>query len=374
MTRRSKDNSWQSSRWGFSSFSSGPKSPPPTDGIKVGKVGKTWWGERWLAALREVLQGDDGRLSRGGTYARAGRVSALTIAHGQVTAKVTGSRPTPYKITIVFSQLSAASWNNVIAELAKRAEYAAELLSGAMPKEIDTAFRAAGASLFPATRADLKADCSCPDWGDPCKHVAAVHHVLGDAFEKDPFLVFELRGRTRDQVLAALRTARGASPATAALSKTRTASRTKKSATPEPTPDTPARKSRARTRPRSPEATPLHPEVTEVAEVPWVPWVPWLKVSPDDYERARAPLPALHFSFDAPTTHGALLRQLGQPTTWTSDTALTEAVSPIVRRAAEYARRLALFDTAPGAEDAPTTTPPPPAPASTRARKAPSRR
>ena len=346
MRGRSKSYDWQSGGRSYDSFSSGPKPPPPTDGIKIGKVGKTWWGERWLAALREVLRGDDGRLARGGTYARAGRVSALKIANGKVTAKVTGSRPTPYQIEVVFSQLSAESWNKVIAELAKRAEYAAELLSGAMPKEIDTAFRAAGTSLFPATRADLRASCSCPDWGDPCKHVAAVHHVLGDAFEKDPFLVFELRGRTRDQVLALLRTARGAAPVAEEISKIKTSSRTKKTASLEPTPDLPATRSRSKSKARSPDSSQRHPEANEVSAVAGVSSVPWLKVSPDDYERPRAPLPALHFSFDAPTNHGALLRQLGQPTTWTSDTALTDAVSSVVLRAAEYARRLALVDTA----------------------------
>jgi uncharacterized Zn finger protein len=361
--RRGRSSTYD--RGGYGGFSSGPKPPPPTDGIKVGKVGKTWWGERWMAALREVLRGDDGRLSRGGTYARAGRVSALVVANSKVTAKVTGSRPTPYTIEVTFTQLSADAWNKVIAELAKRAEYTAELLSGAMPKEIDTAFRAAGTNLFPATRADLKAGCSCPDWGDPCKHVAAVHHVLGEAFEKDPFLIFELRGKTRDQVLSALRTARGtASPSPQPdVSKTKTpATRTSKAA-PELAPTEAAKKTRSKTKAADP--TPPQSEVAAVV---------WTKVSADDYDRVRAPLPALHFNFDAPTTHGALLRQLGLPTTWTEDTALADIASPIVSRAAEYARRLALIDAAPEPEAEPPTTPLAPEPPPPRLRKAPARR
>jgi uncharacterized Zn finger protein len=82
-----------------------------------------------------------------------------------------------------------------------------------MPQAIDEVFVAAGVSLFPKQRADLRTSCSCPDWGDPCKHVAATHYVLGDALDRDPFLLFELRGRTKDQVLDALRAARGGADA-----------------------------------------------------------------------------------------------------------------------------------------------------------------
>ena len=84
-----------------------------------------------------------------------------------------------------------------------------ELLAGQMPQAIDEVFVEAGVSLFPKQRADLKTRCSCPDWGDPCKHVAATHYVLGEAFDRDPFLLFELRGRTKHEVLSALRSARG---------------------------------------------------------------------------------------------------------------------------------------------------------------------
>src|SRR3954449_12120196 len=96
--------------------------------------------------------------------------------------------------------------------MAKKAEFSALLLNNEMPRQIDEAFLAAGASLFPKTRAELKTSCDCPDHGDPCKHIAAVHYVLGDALDRDPFLLFELRGRGRDLVLDALRVARGGDP------------------------------------------------------------------------------------------------------------------------------------------------------------------
>ena len=74
----------------------------------------------------------------------------------------------------------------------------------------EEAFRAAGLSLFPRTGWDLRTNCSCPDWSNPCKHIAAVYYLLGEEFDRDPFLLFKLRGRTREQVIAALRTRRAA--------------------------------------------------------------------------------------------------------------------------------------------------------------------
>ncbi|MET0384785.1 MAG: SWIM zinc finger family protein, partial [Polyangiales bacterium] len=194
-------------------FERGPKKPPPEHGIKMKKAGTTWWGQRWIDALVQVLGGDGGRLSRGRTYARAGRTHDLTVAGGEVTAKVTGSRATPYAVTITLPLLDDTSWQAAIAGMVAQAQFAAALLGGEMPQDIDAVFQAAGSSLFPRERRDLKTSCSCPDWGDPCKHVAATHYVLGEALDRDPFLLFELRGRTKQQVLEALRAARSGSAA-----------------------------------------------------------------------------------------------------------------------------------------------------------------
>jgi uncharacterized Zn finger protein len=131
------------------------------------KAGTTWWGQQWIAALVGVLAGDEGRLSRGRTYARAGRTHDLTVDGGKVRAKVTGSRPRPYEIQIELRRLDDAAWTRAIAGLAAKAEFAATLLGGAMPERIDDVFRAAGAGLFPASRAELSTSCSCPDWATP---------------------------------------------------------------------------------------------------------------------------------------------------------------------------------------------------------------
>lgn len=296
------------SRWSrFGWYESTPKKPPPERGIRMKKAGTTWWGQRWIEALENVLRGDSARLARGRTYARAGRTHDLVVKGGKVTAKVTGSRATPYKITIELTELSAPAWKKAIDGLAKKAQFSAELLAGQMPQAIDEVFVEAGVSLFPKQRADLKTSCSCPDWGDPCKHVAATHYVLGEALDHDPFLLFELRGRNKDQVLDALRAARGGVGETA----------TKK-----------AGKSKA-----SPADATID-----------VPTVKLGKLKAAEYDKPREPLPTLHFSFDEPVTHGAVLRQLGAPTTWEGDASPADVLAPLVRAAAETARRIAMAE------------------------------
>jgi uncharacterized Zn finger protein len=285
-------------------FPSSPKKPPPEHGIKVKKPGSTWWGQRWIAALEQVLRGDSGRLGRGRTYARAGRTHDLIVQSGTVTAKVTGSRAEPYQIEIALTQLSAATWERAIAGMAKQAQFAAELLAGHMPQAIDEVFRKAGTSLFPAQRSDLKTKCSCPDWGDPCKHVAAAHYVLGDALDRDPFLLFELRGRSKPQVLDALRAAR------------------------------------LGTTPEQISAQHAQPEL-EIAKVTLG------EIAGGDYDRPRAALPNLQFAFDAPVTHGATLRQLGAPPAWGAIGSPADLLAPLVHAAAQRAREMALAEPEP---------------------------
>lgn len=310
------------SRWSrFGWYESAPKKPPPERGIRMKKAGTTWWGQRWIEALENVLRGDSARLARGRTYARAGRTHDLVVKGGKVTAKVTGSRATPYKITIELTELSAPAWKKAIDGLAKKAQFSAELLAGQMPQAIDEVFVEAGVSLFPKQRADLETSCSCPDWGDPCKHVAATHYVLGEALDRDPFLLFELRGRTKDQVLDALRAARGGIGEAPAKK---------------------AGKSKA-----SPEAATID-----------VPTVKLGKLKVAEYDKPREPLPTLHFSFDEPVTHGAVLRQLGAPTAWEGDASPADILAPLVRAAAETARRIAMAEPSDASESAELSEPP----------------
>ncbi len=177
------------------------------DGIKArsqrGSFAKSWWAEQWIAALERLV--DSGRLTRGRRYARKGQVLSIEETQGGIAARVQGSQRKPYQISIQIAPLSDIQWDKVIDALAEQALFTAQLLAGEMPQEIEQAFSAAGVSLFPSKHGDLKTDCSCPDYANPCKHVAATHYILGERFDEDPFLLFRLRGRTQEQILQALR-------------------------------------------------------------------------------------------------------------------------------------------------------------------------
>jgi uncharacterized Zn finger protein len=293
-------------RWIRDWYRSPEKKAPPKHGIKVKKSGLTWWGQRWIEALERISSGYSSRLARGRTYARAGRTHDLIVKTGAMTARVTGSSATPYKVRIALARLPDPVWDKAVAAMAGKAQFTAELLAGQMPREIDTAFEEAGASLFPSKGSDLRTDCSCPDWANPCKHVAATHYVLGEAFDRDPFLLFELRGRTKDQILGALRAARAGHD---------------------------ARKGRARTRNGRKETTGEE-----------VPAVPLGRVSAADYDKPRDALPTLHLSFEKPPVSGAVLRQLGTPVGWTHHASPAEMLGLMIRLAAARVRELAMAE------------------------------
>lgn len=164
---------------------------------KRGSFGETWWAKRWLAVLESFDIG--ARLGRGRSYARSGQVLAVDITKGAIKAKVQGSFPKPYDITIKVKTLAASDWQKLARALSTQAIFAAKLLAGEMPQEIEQAFTDAGLSLFPEKLRDLETNCSCPDWSNPCKHIAAVYYLLGEEFDRDPFLIFKLRGSTREE-------------------------------------------------------------------------------------------------------------------------------------------------------------------------------
>ena len=166
---------------------------------KRGAFGQSWWAKRWIAVLESFNIG--ARLSRGRSYARRGQVTDIQVGEGTIEAEVQGSRATPYSVTITVKTLSKADWKKLADALGKQALFTAKLLAGEMPENIEDAFQAAGLSLFPGKSRDLQTDCSCPDWSNPCKHIAAVYYLLGEEFDRDPFLIFRLRGLTREALV-----------------------------------------------------------------------------------------------------------------------------------------------------------------------------
>jgi uncharacterized Zn finger protein len=191
-----------------------PSRPLAADGgikarSKRGAIGEQWWSRRFIDVLESF--GMTGRLQRGRRYARSGQVLELEISSGYVTARVQGSRPAPYKVRIQVLPLTTGQWQRVEQVLAGQALFRAKLLAGEMPAEIEEVFADCGTPLFPRSMHDLDLRCSCPDWGVPCKHLAAVCYVLAERFDDDPFRMLAWRGRGRDALLASLR-ARGSEP------------------------------------------------------------------------------------------------------------------------------------------------------------------
>ena len=170
---------------------------------KRGAIGEQWWSKRFLAVLESY--GMSGRLQRGRSYARKGQVLEFTLATGTVTARVQGSRPAPYRVSLAVKPLTAAQWQSVESLLASQALFRARLLAGEMPAEIESVFDSCGTPLFPSSARDLAMDCNCPDWEVPCKHLAAVCYVLAEAFDADPFAMLAWRGKGREELLTALR-------------------------------------------------------------------------------------------------------------------------------------------------------------------------
>jgi uncharacterized Zn finger protein len=192
-------------RWGYWAQYERRAPVATEDGIKARTrdFGKAWWSRHWIDALKTF--GWDNRLSRGRGYARSGQVLDYTVYAGEVRASVQGSRRQPYDVRIRLRALDDRQWERVFDALAEQSEYAARLLAGEMPEDVDTVFERADAALLPRKSSDLQTECSCPDWANPCKHVAAVHYILAEALDADPFMLFALRGRERSAVLDALR-------------------------------------------------------------------------------------------------------------------------------------------------------------------------
>ncbi len=182
------------------------------DGIKAksrrGAIGEEWWSQKWVSILESISLSN--RLQRGRNYARRGQVMDFKLRSGKVEAKVQGSVSRPYSIEIIIKPFNSEGWNRIIKKLSKEAFFAAKLLAGEVPRDIEDIFDAVGLSLFPQSSKDIETYCSCPDTANPCKHIAAVHYILAEEFDVNPFMLFKLRGMTKKEIILALRKERTA--------------------------------------------------------------------------------------------------------------------------------------------------------------------
>ncbi|MGD1900985.1 MAG: SWIM zinc finger family protein [Geitlerinemataceae cyanobacterium] len=182
----------------------------PTEGSDTDRE---WWVQQWLDLLDKYRFKK--RLERGRNYARQGNVLSIEFRAQKVVARVQGTEKQPYKISLGLETFSDEDWNFVFDTLSERTLFSAKLLSGVMPTNIEDIFAANGLRLFPFSLPEIESRCSCPDKANPCKHIIAVYHLLGERFADDPFLLFQLRGRSKHETIAALRARQGAASADA---------------------------------------------------------------------------------------------------------------------------------------------------------------
>lgn len=183
------------------------------------KQGKTWWGRRFLEGLETFTE--SGRLARGRQYAATQRIAEWGIRGSRVEAKVKGQaspyygvyEEPVYRTLVEFTPIPDAAWTEAIGQIGGKAGFVCRLLFNEMPDEIERPLAGLGLSLLPQGRKDVAAACSCPDAEKPCKHVAALYHLLATKLDHDPFLLFELRGLSRADLALRLK----ATPLGAAL-------------------------------------------------------------------------------------------------------------------------------------------------------------
>jgi uncharacterized Zn finger protein len=154
--------SWRRREYGYYRYFPVSRPRKTKAGIKAqskrGAFGQSWWARRWIAVLESFNIGQ--RLSRGRSYARSGQVLSIDIKKGTVTADVQGSRPKPYSITMKVKAITGANWKKLAKNLSRQALFAAKLLAGEMPPDIEKAFKDVGLSLFPDKLNDLKTQCA----------------------------------------------------------------------------------------------------------------------------------------------------------------------------------------------------------------------
>ena len=162
-----------------------------------------WWVIRWLELLDSYRFKK--RLERARNYAREGHILSIDFSGSEVLAKVQGTEKNPYQVSLSLDAFTDEDWDFIIQSLSKKSIFSAQLLAGKMPDDIERVFTDNGLSIFPFTLSDVHSHCTCPDKANPCKHIGAVYYQLAERFSQDPFIIFQLRGRTKNQILDELR-------------------------------------------------------------------------------------------------------------------------------------------------------------------------
>jgi len=166
--------------------------------IEGRKIARSFWGKAWCENL-ERYSDFASRLPRGRTYVNNGSVIDLQLTRGKVEARVSGSEI--YKVKIDIAVAAPARWKAICADCAGSVGSIVELLQGKVSKHVMERVCRQADGLFPAPK-EIKMSCSCPDWADMCKHVAATLYGVGARLDHDPDLLFTLRGVDRSELVS----------------------------------------------------------------------------------------------------------------------------------------------------------------------------
>jgi hypothetical protein len=158
----------------------------------------SWWGRAWIQAIEDTSL-DQTLLRKGRTYAKAGQVGPITVSPGRIAA-VSESE---FDTVVHVEQLAAPDWERFLDQVAAKAGHIAALLDGDMSHDLVEDAEDAGVPLLP-TVGDLEPECSCPDWGHPCKHAAALCYQASWLLDADPFVLLLMRGRGERELIEAL--------------------------------------------------------------------------------------------------------------------------------------------------------------------------
>lgn len=166
--------------------------------VEGGKIARSFWGKAWCENLEHYSDFDD-RLSRGRSYVRNGSIVDLQVERGTLRALVSGSKL--YDVRIDITVAAPSRWKAICTDCAGSVGSLVELLQGKLStKAMERVFRK-GDGLFPAPN-EIRMSCSCPDWADMCKHVAATLYGFGARLDAAPDLLFVVRGVDRAQLIA----------------------------------------------------------------------------------------------------------------------------------------------------------------------------
>lgn len=185
--------------WGYYRKPAARKPRKTKGGIKAhsrrGAFGQNWWSKQ----LAEVMADYDGDLSGGKTYARQGQVLSINIERCMISGVVQGSKRDPYTVKIKIPEIKKQYWHELAKEISRWPAAAADLMAGRIPDDVNDMADKIGISLIP-NRWDLRSKCGCYRGGN-CKHTYAVWLLVAEQTDRDPFLIFRMRGIERESLL-----------------------------------------------------------------------------------------------------------------------------------------------------------------------------